>query len=105
MGLVLSGFTSMIYETGWIRVLTLVVGGSTYAFTWIVCSFMLGIALGSFWVSRRPESDDLRLFGWLQVGVVVTGVDEDCITFTDEIAKNGLKATLQNVPYPTIDIH
>lgn len=40
-----------------------------------------------------------------QVGVVVTGVDEDCITFTDEIAKNGLKATLQNVPYPTIDIH
>lgn len=72
VGLVLSGFTSMIYETGWIRVLTLVVGGSTYAFTWIVCSFILGIALGSFWVSRRPESDDLRLFGWLQVGVVVT---------------------------------
>lgn len=72
VGLVLSGFTAMLYETGWIRVLTLVVGGSTYAFTWIVCSFILGIALGSFWVSRRPEADELQRFGWLQVGVVVT---------------------------------
>jgi predicted membrane-bound spermidine synthase len=72
VGLVLSGFTSMLYETGWIRVLTLVVGGSTYAFTWIVCAFILGIALGSFWISRRPEADDLQRFGWLQVGVVVT---------------------------------
>ncbi|MBL8924003.1 MAG: fused MFS/spermidine synthase [Myxococcaceae bacterium] len=72
VGLVLSGFTAMLYETGWIRVLTLVVGGSTYAFTWIVCSFILGIALGSFWISRRPEADELQRFGWLQVGVVVT---------------------------------
>ena len=72
VGLVLSGFTAMLYETGWIRVLTLVVGGSTYAFTWIVCAFILGIALGSYWISKRPESDDLRQFGWLQVGVVVT---------------------------------
>jgi len=71
-GLVLSGFTAMLYETGWIRVLTLVVGGSTYAFTWIVCAFILGIALGSYWISKRPEGDDLRQFGWLQVGVVVT---------------------------------
>jgi predicted membrane-bound spermidine synthase len=71
VGLVLSGFTSMLYETGWIRVLTLVVGGSTYAFTWIVCSFILGIALGSFWISRQPERDDVQRFGWLQAGVVV----------------------------------
>lgn len=71
LGLVLSGFTSMLYETGWIRIVTLIVGGSTYAFTWIVCSFILGIALGSFWSSRRPEGDDVRRFGWLQVGVVV----------------------------------
>jgi predicted membrane-bound spermidine synthase len=61
----------MIFETGWIRVLTLVIGGSTYAFTWIVCAFILGLSLGSFWISRRPSSDELRLFGWLQVGVVV----------------------------------
>lgn len=72
VGLVLSGFTAMLYETGWIRVLTLIVGGSTYAFTWIVCAFILGIALGSYWVSKRPETDDLRQFGWLQVGIVVT---------------------------------
>lgn len=72
VGLVLSGFTAMLYETGWIRVLTLVVGGSSYAFTWIVCAFILGIALGSAWIARRPEADDVRRFGWLQVGVVLT---------------------------------
>ena len=39
-----------------------------------------------------------------QVGVSVTGVDAlpdtDCVTFTDEIASDGIKATLTNVPYP-----
>lgn len=69
-GLVLSGFTSMVYETGWIRVLTLIVGGSTYAFTWIVCAFIVGIALGSAFIARRSSTDTIRQFGWLQVGVV-----------------------------------
>lgn len=73
VGLVLSGFTAMVYETGWIRVLTLIVGGSTYAFTWIVCTFIGGLALGSAWVSRRPiGGDELTRFGWLQVGVVLS---------------------------------
>ncbi len=71
IGLVLSGFTSMLYETGWIRVLTLIVGGSTYAFTWIVCAFILGIALGSGWIARREVENELSAFGWLQVGVVL----------------------------------
>lgn len=71
IGLVLSGFTSMLYETGWIRVLTLIVGGSTYAFTWIVCAFILGIALGSGFIAKRELKSELSAFGWLQVGVVL----------------------------------
>ncbi len=39
-----------------------------------------------------------------QVGITITGVDTlpaaDCATFTDAVAKNGIKATLANVPYP-----
>lgn len=70
-GLGVSGFCAMLFETGWIRLVTLTVGGSTYAFTWIVTAFVLGIALGSLWISRRPEGDSLRLFGSLQAALVI----------------------------------
>ncbi len=70
-GLALSGFTAMLFETGWIRVVTLVVGASSYAFTWIVCAFILGLALGSGWVARHAADEPLRRFGQLQVAVAV----------------------------------
>lgn len=72
LGLALSGFTAMLYETGWIRLVTLVVGASSYAFTWIVCAFILGISLGSSWVARRPPGDSLKLFGRLQAAIAIT---------------------------------
>ncbi len=71
VGLVLSGFTSMLFETGWIRLVTLVVGASTYAFTWIVTAFIFGIALGSFWFSRRAGPPSLAQFGRLQALVAL----------------------------------
>lgn len=70
-GLLISGFTAMIYETGWIRLVTLTVGASTYAFTWIVATFIFGLAAGSLWESRRPEGDSLRSFGRLQLALVL----------------------------------
>ena len=70
-GVVLSGFTSMVLELAWIRLLAIVLGGSTYAFTLILTAFILGIGLGSLWVSRRADKgDSLRVFGLLQLGVV-----------------------------------
>jgi spermidine synthase len=72
-GVVLSGFTSMLLELAWIRLLAIVLGGSTYAFTLILTAFILGIGLGSLWVSRRADKgDSLRVFGLLQLGVVAT---------------------------------
>ena len=39
-----------------------------------------------------------------QIGVVISAADTlpatDCASFTDNIAKEGFKATLANVPYP-----
>ncbi len=71
LGVVLSGFTSMLLELAWIRLLAIVLGGSTYAFTLILTAFILGIGLGSLWVSRRTDrGDSLRVFGLLQLGVV-----------------------------------
>ncbi|MFZ5444045.1 MAG: spermidine synthase [Myxococcota bacterium] len=70
IGTALAGFTSMTYETVWIRVLSIVLGGTSYAFTLILTAFILGISLGSFWLSTRPDDDALRTFGRLQLALM-----------------------------------
>jgi spermidine synthase len=73
LGVALSGFTSMLYQVTWIRLLCLVLGASTYAFTLILTAFILGIGLGSFWLmTRKGRGDLLRLFAWLQVALVAS---------------------------------
>ena len=68
----LSGFTSMLLEVVWIRVLSITLGASTYAFTLILTAFISGIGAGSFWLSRRKkEEDSLLLFGKLQLGLLL----------------------------------
>ena len=49
--LFLVGFSSILYEVVWIRLLTMVLSNSTYAFTTILFTFLTGIALGSLFVS------------------------------------------------------
>ncbi|HEX8700155.1 MAG TPA: fused MFS/spermidine synthase [Myxococcaceae bacterium] len=72
-GVALSGFTSMLFQVTWIRLLTVVMGASAYAFTLILTAFILGIGLGSFWLmTRKGKGDLLRLFGNLQVGLVLS---------------------------------
>ncbi|RKH45685.1 spermidine synthase [Corallococcus sicarius] len=72
-GVLLSGFTSMLYQVTWIRLLSIVLGASTYAFTLILTAFILGIGLGSFWLMTRKEGvDSLRLYGRTQVALVVS---------------------------------
>ena len=48
----LSGFSAMVYEVAWTRVLSLVLGSSIYAFCIMLATFLGGIALGSG-LSRR----------------------------------------------------
>ena len=49
----LTAFASLLDEIAWTRVLIMIVGGSTYAFTLILLVFLLGIGLGSIIVARR----------------------------------------------------
>ncbi|MFT3843400.1 MAG: spermidine synthase [Myxococcaceae bacterium] len=78
-GVVLSGFTSMLLELAWIRLLAIVLGASAYAFTLILTAFILGIGLGSYWIARRSAKAEsigdarsqLKLFGNLQLGQVL----------------------------------
>jgi spermidine synthase len=51
--LALTAFASLLDEIAWTRVLVMVVGGSTYAFTLVLLMFLLGIGLGSAFVARR----------------------------------------------------
>src|SRR2546426_3330390 len=48
-----TAFASLLDEIAWTRVLVMIVGGSTYAFTLILLVFLLGIGLGSIIVARR----------------------------------------------------
>jgi len=49
----LTAFAALLDEIAWTRVLVMIVGGSTYAFTLVLLVFLLGIGLGSGFVARR----------------------------------------------------
>jgi spermidine synthase len=70
-GVALSGFISMIYEVAWSRTLSLLVDSSVYGFTIMLTTFLVGIAVGSFFFSRWV--DRIRFQGhawaWLQIGI------------------------------------
>ncbi len=47
-----SGLTAMLYEVAWSRLLILVLGSSTYSYTIMLTTFLLGLALGA-WIGVR----------------------------------------------------
>lgn len=50
-----TGTASFMYEIGWIRMLSLVLGSSTHAFELMLSAFILGIAIGGYWISRNID--------------------------------------------------
>lgn len=51
--LAVTAFASLLDEIAWTRVLVMLVGASTYAFSLVLLVFLLGIGLGSALVARR----------------------------------------------------
>ena len=49
--------SSFIYEIGWIRMLSLVLGSATHSFELMLSAFILGLAIGAFIIRRRNGSD------------------------------------------------
>ena len=47
---------SFMYEIGWIRMLSLVLGSSTHSFELMLSAFILGLALGSFFVRNKLDT-------------------------------------------------
>ena len=67
----LTGLSSFLYEIGWIRMLSLVLGASTHAFELMLSAFILGIAFGGLWVRRRIDAarEPSRLLAWVQIAM------------------------------------
>jgi len=67
----LTGAASFVYEIGWIRMLSLVLGSSTHSFELMLSAFLLGLAFGGLWVRRRIDStaDPQRFLGIVQVAM------------------------------------
>jgi spermidine synthase len=63
-----TALASFIYEIAWIRMLALVLSSATHAFELMLSAFILGIALGAYWVRSRADTwrNPTRALGILQ---------------------------------------
>jgi hypothetical protein len=59
---------SFIYEIDWIRMLALVLGSATHSFELMLSAFILGLALGAWWIRARADrlKNPLRTLGLVQ---------------------------------------
>ena len=55
-----SGFVTIGTQVSWTRVLTMIIGSSTYAFSIVVALFLIGLAIGAWIVARKDRSSRLR---------------------------------------------
>lgn len=50
-----TGLSSFMYEIGWIRLLSMIIGSATHSFEVMLSAFIFGLALGGLWVRRRMD--------------------------------------------------
>ncbi|MCB2188968.1 MAG: fused MFS/spermidine synthase [Deltaproteobacteria bacterium] len=68
-----SGAAAMFYETAWTRTLSMVLGTTTYAFSTMLATFLIGIALGSAVYGKlRKSISPISLFSTAQLLVSFT---------------------------------
>ncbi len=74
LAVAISGFTSLGYEVLWTRLLVLRLGNSTWAFSTVLITFLLSLALGSLGAGRWLDKvkSRLALFASLQAGVALS---------------------------------
>ncbi|HUF25697.1 MAG TPA: fused MFS/spermidine synthase [Gemmatimonadaceae bacterium] len=67
---------SFIYEIAWIRMLSFVLGSATHSFELMLSAFILGLALGSFWIRSRIDRlrHPLATLGLVQVAMGLLAV-------------------------------
>jgi predicted membrane-bound spermidine synthase len=70
----LAGAASLALQIAWTRQLTLILGGSTYAFTAVLSVILAGLGLGGllFHVFLRRARGLRRLQGWIVLGIILS---------------------------------
>lgn len=72
----IEGFTSLVYQMAWMRMLIFFLQTNIYAITAIVATFLAGLSLGAFAVKRWVDRtlDPYRLLGLIELGIAVTAL-------------------------------
>ena len=68
-----SGFTALIYEVAWTRLLAMIIGPTTYAFATMAAAFITGLAIGSA-IGTRIARRTVHLRTWLGALLMTSGV-------------------------------
>ncbi len=70
----LSGFIALCYEVIWSRILALIIGSSVYAFSIMLATFLIGLALGAALISRFVDriKNHVVAFALIEIGVGIT---------------------------------
>jgi spermidine synthase len=55
-----SGFVTISTQVSWTRILGMIIGSSTYAFSIVVALFLIGLAGGAWFIGRKDRSAKLR---------------------------------------------
>jgi spermidine synthase len=72
----ISGFSALTYEVVWTRFLSLVFGNSTYAFSAMLSAFLIGLAIGSYFIGKISDKieDLIGTLGILEMGIAFSAV-------------------------------
>ncbi len=75
-GFALSGAAALAMEVLWSRAVGVVIGASTYSFTLILTTFLVGLAVGAQLMSRWIDrlSDPVRWLAWIEVLVGASAI-------------------------------
>lgn len=95
VGFAVSGFSGLALEVAWTRALSLYTGSSVYAFSAILLSVLIGIAVGSLEVARIADRHRITLdwFAGAQIGAslstlaLVLGYNSLCFLFLNIVAR------------------
>lgn len=76
-----SGFVALVFEVVWTRTLTLVFGSSTYAFSTMLTTFLVGLAVGAAVMTKLQEKIERPVFwiGALLCGIAGSGFLTACM--------------------------
>lgn len=71
----ISGFTALLYQVVWQRLLGLFSGSDVRSVTIVVASYLLGLGLGSllggFWSDRLSSRNAVQIYGFCNLGIAV----------------------------------